>query len=164
VCAGGTGHLRSVARRRTPAGEGRSLSDSVLQRDKQKQKKTTDINWLRFGEASGDGGVCVCVCVCVCEGGKITQGVGRNLGCHISVLQDACSPQMFASNINDVPNKPLCSSLQLQPSFCIIQQRGSVCVCQFFRNQFQATSRSRGRAETFQMSRNGLMDGLMDSS
>lgn len=34
--------------------------------------------------------------------------------CHFSVVQTACSPQMFASNINNMPNKPLCSSLQLQ--------------------------------------------------
>lgn len=33
---------------------------------------------------------------------------------YLSVLQNACLPQMFASNINNMPNKPLCSSLQSQ--------------------------------------------------
>lgn len=33
---------------------------------------------------------------------------------YLLVLQNACLPQMFASNINNMPNKPLCSSLRLQ--------------------------------------------------
>lgn len=51
----------------------------------------------------------------------------KNLGCHISVLQNACSPQMFASNINSMPNKPLCSSLQLQLPLHNAET-GSVCL------------------------------------
>lgn len=60
------------------------------------------------------------------SGGKITRN-GRNLGCHISVLQNACSPQMFRSNINKMPNKPLCSSLRLQLPLHNAET-GSVCL------------------------------------
>lgn len=81
---------------------------------------------------------------------------------HLSVLQNACSPQMFASNINNMPNKPLCSSLQLQ--LPLHNAEWEVCVCQFFRNQSQTALRSQGWAETHQINHNELMDELMDSS
>lgn len=48
------------------------------------------------------------------SGGKITQGV-REIWVVMSFSSsNACSSQMFASNINYMPNTPLCSSLQLQ--------------------------------------------------
>lgn len=123
---GETDHLRSVGRRRKPVGEGRSPLDSVLQRDRRRGRGgvATDEGgkWKQRDKVRAENGQDRRAEGCERQGRKLARlsravdctGSGRNLGCHSSAAQNACTPQMFALNINNMPNKPLCSSLQLQ--------------------------------------------------
>lgn len=155
---GETDHLRSVGRQHKPVGEGRSPLDSVLQRDEKRDRegevtkwkmKTRETKRTRSGQRrhkekyrenvkEQDRNWLSCRAP---SGGKITQGVGENLGCHISQffkmpVRPRCLHQILTTcQTNHFVVHYNCSCL------CIMQKRG-VCVCQFVRSQSQTTLRS----------------------